>query len=637
MKPISEHQTLTICNSIEPLVITPSPREGEALSGFILRTAEMNGYNSPIQLLHYAGMDDNEARSARPPLAKLVRLYGKTAAEPSMAGLDSHEPNHTGRYLQVMGQAIPSMFTRSKQAGFCLSCVQEKGFIDGFHELKYAVACPQHTHKTIQACPVCHKKVSWQRLGLTRCSCGFDLAETTPAKVDHPAVLALLGILNAKLMRQALDKVQIETCGFPYAAMEQLSIQTLLSMIYRFGLFNSKTKDSSADDGDWMAVQTTAEALSDWPHRFYDYIEQTHAPTANLKVSGLRGQFNSFYESFFKNIAQDQELEFMRDAFISFGQQRWKKAALDPKRKDKAQSNVVGINGLAKVTNIHPHTLRGLVAKGLIEISGRSDTTQPRDVFDLTRQQRFEFAQGKNLSVKIAAEILDIPVDVLRAYRAQGLYQARYLAIPVVLFHERDVEHLKQQLMQDCGLSKVYVSKQHVTLAEVMRMKLSAEIKALFIAAVKERSIKPVAKFSEQVSGLIFDAASTKKYLLQLKQTLGGGASFEEAKSSLKVERDVLFALVKADLLQCIHSPLGMCISEQSLITFQDQYISCQEVARLKGITQRYLVNLCNVLGVSQFKLAGLKSEKRNIFWLEKQHLALLGIHGLEERFAEAA
>lgn len=405
------------------LPITPSPTLHESVQGFLLRLAELNAYDSPVKLLNFSGFDSNEARAVRPSLDKIGQLIGKSAQDLRTAGLD--EAGSSVRFLPVMGHSVSTMHSKSKQAGFCLCCVQENGYIDGFHELKYAVACPKHMQKTIQACPACHKKLSWQRLGLTRCSCGFDLAETTPAKVDHPAMLALLGILYAKLMRQPLDKAQIETCGFPYTAMEQLSIQTLLSMIYRFGLFDSKTKDSSVDDGDWMAVQTTAEALSDWPYRFYDYIEQTHAPTANLKVSGLRGQFNSFYESFFKNIAQDQELEFMRDAFISFGRQRWKKAAIDPKRKDKAQSNVVGINGLAKVTNIHPHTLRGLVAKGLIEINGRSDTAQPRDVFDLTRQQRFAFAEDKSLSVKKAAEILDIPVDVLKAYRAQGLYQAR--------------------------------------------------------------------------------------------------------------------------------------------------------------------------------------------------------------------
>lgn len=618
------------------LPVTPSPVLHESVQGFLLRLAEVNAYESPAKLLSYSGFDSNEARAVRPSLDKLGQLLGKSAQALKMAGLD--EAGDSVRYLQVMGHRVSTMHTKSKQAGFCLSCVQEKGFIDGFHELKYAVVCPLHAQRTIQSCPVCHKKVSWQRLGLTRCACGFDLSETAPAKVDHPAMLALLGILYAKLMRQPLNKVQIEACGFPYSAMEQLSIQTLLSIIYRFGLFNAKQKDDSTQhDADWMAVQITAEALSNWPHRFYDYIEQTHVPNANLKVSGLRGQFNSFYESFFKSIAQEMELEFMREAFFSFGQERWKRAAMDPKRKDNIRPNVVGINGLAKVTHIHPHTLRGLVAKGLIEINGRSDTAQPRDVFDLSRQQRFAFAEGKSLSVKKAAEMLDIPVEVLRAYRAQGLYQARYLAIPIVLFHERDVEQLKQALLQDCVLTKVYISKQHLTMAEVMRMKLSAEIKALFIAAVKDRMIKPVGKLSEQVSGLLFDALTTKQCLHQIKQTLQGGTSFEEAKASLKVEREVLLALVKADILQCFYISQGMRISYESLIRFQDRYIACHEVARLKGTTQTYLFKLCGVLGLPLFKLASLKSDKRNICWLEKQHLTLLGIHGIGECFAEAA
>lgn len=66
MKSTREHQAQVI----QPLVIAPSPFKGESLPGFILRTAELNGYDSPMKLLHYAGMDDNEARSARPSLEK---------------------------------------------------------------------------------------------------------------------------------------------------------------------------------------------------------------------------------------------------------------------------------------------------------------------------------------------------------------------------------------------------------------------------------------------------------------------------------------------------------------------------------------------------------------------------------------
>ena len=66
-------------------------------------------------------------------------------------------------------------------------------------------------------------------------------------------------------------------------------------------------------------------------------------------------------------------------------------------------------------------------------------------------------------------------------------------------------------------LSKVLVQRQ--IMADVA-IKEFAEIKALFIAAVKDRTIKPVGKLSEQVSELIFDVSNTKKYLLQLKHSL---------------------------------------------------------------------------------------------------------------------
>ena len=624
----------TTANKLLPM--TPSPVPYESVPGFLLKLAELNAYDSPAKLLSYSGFDSNEARAARPSLDKIGQLIGKSAHDLRASGLD--EAGTSVRYLQVMGHSVSTMHTKSKQAGFCLKCVQENGYIDGFHELKYAVACPSHAQKTIQSCPACHKNVSWQRLGLTRCACGFDLSETSPAKVDHPATLALLGILYNKLMRQPLDQVKIEACGFPYAAIEQLSMQTLLSIIYRFGLFNSKTKDTSAQhDADWLAVQTTAEALSNWPHRFHDYIEQTHVPNANLKVSGLRGQFNSFYESFFKNIDQDQELEFMREAFFSFGQERWKKAAMYPKRKDDVQSNVVGINGLAKVTHIHPHTLRGLVAKGLIEINGRSDTAQPRDVFDLTRQQRFAFAEGKSLSVKKAAEMLDIPVEVLRAYRAQGLYQARYLAIPVVLFHERDVEQLKQVLLQDCVLTKMYSSQQHVTMAEVMRMKLSAEIKAAFIAEVKVRTIAPIGKLSDKPSGLVFDRSTANNHLGQIKNMLRGGLSFEQAKVKLQLDRDALLSLIRADVLQCEYQYNEMRVVEDSVLDFDGQFISCQEVARMKAITKKSAINLCHSLGVNIYQTLQVDLFRKTSYWIEKNQLILLGINNKAENHLKAA
>ena len=386
-----------------------------------------------------------------------------------------------------------------------------------------------------------------------------------------------------------------------------------------------------------VAVRTTAEIFSNWPHRFHDYLEQVHAPTANLKVSGLRGQFNSFYESFFKNIAQDNEMQFMRDAFIKFGEERWKQAAIHPKFVSNESSKVVGIYGLAKAMNVQPSTARNMVNRGLIKVHS-PDIGGSRDIFDVSGQHSFEFAQGKSLSVKKAAEILDIPVDVLRAYRARGYYQARYLAVPIVLYHERDVEALQLDLMKDRKPLKEFILKQHLTMKQVMQMKTNAGVKAAFIEAVRDMTILPVGKLTDKPSGLVFDATTTKNYLLNISNELKGSISFEEAKSQLKIDREALFALIKAEILHCQNHGFGMRIVEKSLNAFSDQFVACQEVARMKAMTQKSVIDLCNALGVSIYQFAQVTSKNRNMIWVERSQLVLLGINFYHESYyAKAA
>ena len=621
----------------QPLAITPSPAKGEALPSFILRASTVNGYANPSKLLRYADMTDNEARSARPPLIKLAPLFGKTTEELIAAGLDYIDDSTPAKHLTVSGHHIPFMYTRSKNAGFCLQCVQENGFIESFHELKYALACPRHQCKAMLSCPSCKSPLNWHRRNLSTCSCGANLSASPCQKVEHAAILALLGILNSKLMRTPLNKADLNVVGFPIEAIERLSIQTLLCMIYRFGLFNQKRQVADNElEADWQALQTTAEVLSNWPNKFHDYLESVHAPNANLEVSGLRGQFNSFFESFFKNIEATNELVFMRDAFVSFGQ-RWKKAAINPKLASNQSSNVVGINGLAKAIHVQPSTARKLVAKGLIQVQSRSDTAIPRSVFDVNGQHRFAFAEGSSLSVKHAAQMLDIPVDILRAYRARGYYQARYLAIPVTLFHERDVEQLRQDLMQNCKVIKV-LSRNHITLAQIMRTKHSAEIKAAFIDAVKTRTNSPLGKLSDQPSGLVFDRLRARNYLQMLKIQLQGGVTFEEVDAKLKLNREVVFSLIKADVLQCIyHQDIGMRVSEKSLNLFEGRFISCKELAYLKTVTQKSLIELCHSMGVSLYQLADARTNQKPVLWIERKDMPLLGLYENEGYFAKAA
>jgi hypothetical protein len=624
MTSVREYQA----KAVQPLVITPSPFTGESLPGFILRTAERNGY-SPMKLLHYAGMDDNEARSARPSLEKLAPLFGKSATELKAAGLDSQEAKHTGRHLQIMGHSIPSMFTRSKHASACLECVREYGYIDGFHELKYAVACPEHRIRTVRNCIACHKPLSWHREGLTKCSCGAEIIQTNPEKITNPAVLTLLGVLYAKLMRQPLNQAQMDKCGFPVEAMEQLSIQTLLSMIYRFGLFNGEqVADADADaDADFMAVETTADALSNWPHCFHDYLSKVHAPNANLKVSGLRGQFNSFYESFFKNIDHDQELHFMRDAFVEFGQQHWQHASVHPKLSPDIAGQTMGMQQLATRLGVQPCTLRKMIEDKVINVE-INELNATRKLVKLAEQQPFEFASGRRLSLKQAAQQLNVPLEVLRAYRSHGYYEAKHFA-PMHMFHERDVEILRKRLMQGMQFKVPFLlGKHHITLDQVMRLKITSEMKVMWLNAVSKRQILAVGTVSSLPSGLVFNARGIKSYLENIRQALQNTLSLNEVQSELKIDRFTLFALVKHGLLEKAHlQRLGLRITENSFNHFNDSMIACSQVALLKNTTQKAVLALCKQMRIPVIQIASLNHLSRMTCWIPRFQLNLLGVY----------
>ncbi len=619
MTSVREHQA----QAVQPLVITPSPFTGESLPGYILRTAERNGY-SPMKLLHYAGMDDNEARSARPSLEKLAPLFGKSASELKAAGLDSQHAEDKGRYLQVMGHSIPFMYTRSKNASICLECVRKNGFIEGFHELKYAVACPVHQVRTVRNCATCHKPLSWQRDGLTKCSCGAEIIQTDSDKVTNPAVLTLLGILYAKLMRQPLNRAQMEQNGFPLEAMEQLSIQTLLSMIYRFGLFNG---EQAADaDADFMAVETAADALSGWPHRFHDYLSKVHAPNANLKVSGLRGQFNSFYESFFKNIEQGHELQFMRDAFVAFGQLHWQQASVHPKFSPAINGQTMGINQLAGLLGVQPSTLRKMIEDKVINVE-INEFNATRKLVKLAEQQPFEFALGRRLGLKEVAHQLDIPVEVMRAYRSHGYYHARYFA-PMHMFHERDVEELHRRLMQGMQFKVPFlVSRHHITLSQVMRLKITSEMKAMWLDAVYKRQIVAVGTASELPSGLVFDTRNVKSCLENIRHALQNTLSLNEVQSELQIDRTTLFALVKHGLLEKVYlRGLGLRITEASFNHFNENMIGCRQVALLKNVSQKAVLKLCRKMRIPLIQIAGRNHLSRMNCWMPRLQLNLLGI-----------
>lgn len=610
---------------ITPLVRTPLPFHGESVRGFVLRSSEVNGYQSPLKLLNYAGMDDEEARSARPPLDKLARLYGRTAEDLRLLGLDGNESFKKGRRLSLMGHDIPTMFMRAKHSGICVQCIKKEGYIEAFGELKYALVCPHHGMKMLHKCPSCKKPISWQRIGLLRCSCGSDLSINQATELENPPIILLMKILYAKLMKEPLDEAEMTLQGFPLEAIQVMSLETLLSLIYRFGAF-CRDKAESDEMQQFAAISTTSEILSDWPHRFHDYLAKVHAPNANLKVSGLRGQFNSFYESFFKNIEQCQELQFMRDAFVAFGQQHWQQAAIHPKLSTRVASQTMGMNQLAACLGVQPSTLRKMIEEKVINVE-LNELNATRKLVKLAEQQPFEFASGRRLGLKEVAQQLDIPVEVMRSYRSHGYYEARHFA-PMHMFHEHDVDALQKRLMQGMQFKVQFlISRHHVTLSQIMRLKISSEMKAMWLNAVSKRQIVAVGTATELPSGLVFDSRNVKSYLENIRHALQDTLSLNEVQSELKIDRATLFALIKHEFLERVYlQGLGLRITENSFNHFNNNMIDCRAVALLKNVMQKTLLALCKQMRIPVIQIRSSSHRSSVTCWIPRAKLYLLGV-----------
>lgn len=560
-------------DNVQPLVVTPKPMPSESYKGYILRLAEANGYRSIHGMLRHAGMTENEIRSAAPPPDKLKLLLGSDLREFDFL----FEKTKHSRYQVLSGHRIPTLYLRSKQTRVCPCCIAENGYISSFTELKYAVVCSAHKVETIDHCPSCGKGLDVFRPGLTKCQCGYDFKHAKGNEVTNHAVIGLMHILKAKLEKQDLDVRLLESLGFPVEAIAKLSLNTMLSLLYRL---EGRSVDAQPNSHLMATITLAASIFTNWPRGFQQYLEETQGPQADMASTGLRKQFLPIYETLFKNGLPKNEVAFMHQAFVEFGQSQWRKALIHPNLRQGGASNIVGIYGLAQVLRKQPATLRKMVAAGLIPV--HTVNAKGQTLFEVTEQLVFEFASGQSLTIKEAAERLDLPMAILNVYRQKGYYQAHFITNPMKLFHERDVERLRSELVD--GMEFISNSPQdirYISLKQIMLKKLGPSVvKAALIEAIRVREIMPVGIAGDKPGDLLFKRSRIDETISSLAQKFSGMISSEDAGEILGVDAKVVKNLIKANAFEACSTDYGIYVIEESLVGFNQSSMQEYSVNR---------------------------------------------------------
>lgn len=587
---------------LKPLVITPKPFNDESIRGFILRTSEENGYQHPLWILQYAGLDENEVRSAKPPLDKLVRLYGcKTGDLRHMeysinANSDKYRKEH-----MVNGHSIPLLYLQLKKPHICPECIRETGYISMFWDLKYAVVCPTHKKVVIEACPSCGNKLSWNRPGQLICRCGFDYSSRQNSEISDSKVLGLQDIIWRKFHDKPLSGIELTKYKFPVHNLEKMSLSTLFGLIERFSNVQSKEENKPKEVIACEMLSLAAKLFADWPNGLFNYLDRIgqikHKEV--LDTISLKKQFDRFYNAILKSGLPRDEVLFIKDVFLRFGEEHWRKGFLDKRLltgEDKKESNIVGLNKAAEIIGIRPVTLKRLVKKDLINATIIKNDNQEKFLFDISKPLPSKTNDTLSIPKREVGREIGLPVSVLNSLRREGAFEVRHLGDKVTSFHHKDVEELKKKIEKLVkNVKKIrHLKDEEITIAGAMRMSTgSADSKASIVSEVFTGKIPVIGRVSRKISGIVLHRKAVKQLVRSINLKITKTYSASEAAKILSMDFECVHWLAKNKYLDAVDGKQYLRVSEESVNRFKNEFISCSEIAKNTGSSTRGIVYKC--------------------------------------------
>lgn len=586
--------------AIQPLVATPRFFKFESLKGFVLRVSETNGYDTPAVMLGGAGMTQGEMHSIIPPLEKLSPLFNRTTTEMSRLGYHKPLGSASARKIWLHNNQIPTIQLNIKSPKICTQCILETGFADSFWDLKFAIGCPIHNKYLLKRCPDCKKQLTWFRPGLLRCKCGCDLSKHSGESVNNEAVLGLLTFLRNLLRRNPHNQNYfMQTLGFPVDHLMNLTLPELLSIIVRFenkGGHLNQTIFTNPEFQEEITLQRVSHALKNWPEGLYSYLDSFNHDRASTKGFGLRKQFESFYGGLFKSDIPKEKIAFIRDAFVKYGQERWKQGFITKELDDNSGQGkrLVGIYGLAINLGVMPSTARRMVNKDLIPSITVTYNDTSRQLIDLTQPLPFKASTGKTFTVRKAAAWLGLPVNVLKALRATGDFPVQHIAKPMSAYHELDLMNFREKLLARCKKKSDETLNDYITFEQVMLMKVSAELKAAFIGAILQEDIASCMGIDKSIKAILFDRSNLTKLIEKIKIETTGLVTVVTAAKQLHCDPKVVKNLHQDGVLKGAIKPRGLFILQDSLNQFSKDYISCAALASLQNSSSSKIVGCCN-------------------------------------------
>ena len=354
---MSEEAGINLVNSRE-LLLTAKPQPDETLMGFILRVAELNGYETPAWVIEVWGLRYNEiARNCswvfgqKSDFTRLTYLTGVEASELRTLGYPPARLGGADTMHLFFTSPISKRFIRSTHNKLCPECLRESNYCRKVWDLAGVTVCPLHKILLLDECPNCDRQITWNRKGVSVCACDYDFRGASTRRVkDSKLILArhihrLCGISTFEVGPD--DVANNPLVGLP--------LEDILSGVF---LIASEYQNSYGTKGQHILKgQRNAEAhrlltkafavFEQWPRNYVDFLTWRRRPEVNPYTRrawhGVFKDFGTFYLKLHDQFKATQ-YDFLRDAFNEYLSKHWDGGSVGVIRRVKGARASAGEN-----------------------------------------------------------------------------------------------------------------------------------------------------------------------------------------------------------------------------------------------------------------------------------------------------
>lgn len=559
------------------LLVRPLPYPDEAITGYLGRLADSNGFFGLRELFRYvAELGEGDCQRG---VALAVGLPKET-----IEGLVGPYPSYWETVGNLAGLAVQDFNQQTLR--WCPSCLLEAPYLRSFWALKLVCHCERHKTKLQELCSACGAAQFLARSNFRSCICGERLSVADGLVVPTISEVKLLGRLHF-----AFDGSR------GYDALEQLNSSAWMRLIRYFGQFeDGKEPERPGQLGNLHDLDVAAGVflraavlLDEWPANFNRLLVST---LKNRPMSpSLRKSFGRLYRLIYHDLA-DPSFGFIREAFEAFINDSWWGTVC--KRNRGLSAAIQGahprltLRQAAGSLGIGKKTLKHLIEASVIE-ANEAKTTKGRALTTIHRAQLDLLGDlpASVMNLKDAAAALALPKRRLRELIDAGVIKPRLhrkeAKTSQWLISKSEIDMLN--LLPGSGSGDALAIKQVLKNWRLRPGEFPDLIRAFLNGSIELLKTEQQSAFGDRMCCRA-SVTTWRQAAFGANSTL----SVDQAAKVLGVKQQVAYALVYSGLIRTDRLQKPIQIGRDVLESFQREYISLAELAGGRRTSPRRLL-----------------------------------------------